>query len=493
MYRRIPSLPEDLDSTQEARSPVAGFILTVLVFVIGVCLEVVRLTNHKDSSPDSDKGTACFIASQLMGPRDFSVHLFSIMSMALAIVSVVLDIVQSQCFLFRKRFAVSEYDGIDELRDQTLITTCRIPRSVTFWSIVTFGTLPITQAIIQCIAVFIVDDCWTATGRGYHVIRSLFMALIVVYFGLLMKRNVALFSRNYYNNLMTYFVVCTALYVVLRNVFETQSFLHHFDDLSSRRSNTSVNLCTCHISTDASWLIESYANSNFQLLSSTVSASILMFISYYVDVWITHRKGPKPSDLGTTKYIARSEVVSDRIALATAFVVSMTIAGCIVLGYTDLIKISYLPYFQLVYLAVALIIAFAAIIGLVIIQPNLKIHRKVCPIEIFILMTLIGASCGKIVNVFIFSVTLYSSSTIRPESAVGILEQLALLAQSVLQTVLLLISLRRAGRFANGCWGRAKVSNVAYVLAVLNWGKSNTNVTYLFNCQNDSLHSANMP
>ena len=478
-------------SLSSSTAKVGGATYVAMVLLIGISLEVVRLlqATHSDLSYcGNDNGTVCFIASQVMGVDDFSVQLFSISCMVLAIAWVIGDFTVCQRFRFREKLLVSNLGyKFDRIRGLTYVTTCRMARLATVWAVVSFGTLAMVQAFLQCIAGYALDTCWTTTGRVYHVVRSLFITLIVVYICLLMMWNVAVFSKSFYNVFMAHHVVATCLYMSIRTVIEAKSFLEYFDILSSSTENSSlrqsnVTVCTCYLSTGTSWVTKAYANENFQILSSTVVLLFLMFVSFYLDVWTTAQTDPNSRLMNSRRLeiesddaenvTERLQIVSNEIAVATSFVVVLGIAGSSVVGYLDLISIRDLLFIQLSRLLVALIATFLAVSGLVIVRQNLKIDRIFGYMEILLLTVFVGALLDKTVNIIVCSFSLYNSSTVQAESVIGIIEQLTLLIQAVLQTTFIIIASQREGRFANGCCGLARVPNVTYLLAVLNWGMS---------------------
>lgn len=458
-----------------AAAEVGGVIYIATMLGIGVSLGVTQ-----QKRPFTD-GSACPIASHLMDTDEVPVQLFSSTCMALAIILVIGDFVTSRFFRSRKKLPTSEHVDTDKVRELTYVTLCRLPCRVTVWEVASFGLLPIAQATIQCIVAFQLDNCWTTTGRVYQVIRSLFMMMIVVYFCLLMKWNVALFSESCHNVFMTYHVVATALHISLRTVIELKSFLHHLDFLGRdnknflpRQSSMTFSKCNCQMSTDAStlWITKIYANDNFQVLSFAVVVLVAVFVTFYVDVRFTFQDNLKPNQIKANEsrdYTERSEVVSDDIAVATSVVVSLCIVSCTVVGYMDDFLLSHIMEIQVFCLAVAVIIIFLSISGIVIARQSVELEWRIGPLEVVLLVALVGVLCSKSVNIAVCLFGLYTNSKAHIELYVGIVQQLALLIQPIIQTALSFIALHRAGKFTNGCCGLAKVSYVAYSLAVLKW------------------------
>jgi hypothetical protein len=441
-----------------SKANLGGAIYSIVLLLTGISLEVLRQGQGKSRNVDLENGTECFIASQLMDPDDSSVQLFSITCMAIAVVWAVWNFINSK---FREKYSVGEYGAIDGVTEATYVTTCRMTSQIVHLSLVTFGILPVMHAAIQCMTVFALDTCWTTTGRAYHAVRLLFMTVLVLHFCALMTRNVALFSKSKYNMFMSHHYAATNLLLVFKTVTESNSFVEHFQiDFLSNLTGTS-------------WITTVYANANFQLLSPGVHVLVLVFLSFYVDLWKTSHDSdaPKPREMDpnhAAKYTARAEVVPDWVAQITAVLFSLGIMGCVIARYNDVINIHHLLHIQLFRIVVALIIIVLAIFGILIARRRKQRNWKLDPIVTLSLIVLIGVLWDKIVNIIVCAASLYNSSTAPTEAVVlRIIEQLVLATQSLAQTILIITALRREGEFGGG--KTTTIPKVTYVLALLNW------------------------
>jgi hypothetical protein len=260
---------------------------------------------------------------------------------------------------------------------------------------------------------------------------------------------------------MSHHYAATNLLLVFKTVTESNSFVEHFQiDFLSNLTGTS-------------WITTVYANANFQLLSPGVHVLVLVFLSFYVDLWKTSHDSdaPKPREMDpnhAAKYTARAEVVPDWVAQITAVLFSLGIIGCVIARYKNIINVHHLLDIQLFRLVVALIIIVLAIFGILIARRRKRRHWKPDPIFILLVIVLIGVLWDKIVNVIVCTSSLYNSSTAPTEAAVlRIIEQLVLATQSLAQTVLIFTAFRREGEFA---WGETTaIPKMTYILALLNY------------------------
>ena len=459
-------------------------------------LEVVGLlqkTNNDFSSSGNENGSACFIASQVMDTNDFLVQVFSVVLMVLAVVWAIADFAACWCFQSRERFEKLPVTPLgvnfDQVGGITYGTTARLIRSAVFWGVIWLGLLPLAQVFIQCTAVFALATCRGTTGLIYVLVKCLFMTLQVVYICVLARWNVSLFSKSAFNVFMVHHVVATSIYVCMRTVIESKSFLGDIEILSCSTGNCSLIgssillVCTFYLSSDAFWVFKAYANINYEVLYSTVPVIGLVFVAFFLELWNTAQTTPSsrslhghrlniPSDNAEIVTARLKVVPKDNIVIGTTFVVLLVLAGCIAVGYLELISVHYLLFIQLPRLIMALVMTFLAISCLVLIRQNLKIERKLGYMEILIMIALLGSLCDKTSNIVVCVLSLYEGSTVHTESVIGLIEQLSLIIQSILQTFMIVLALQREGRFSIGCCGLARVSNVTYSLAILNLGMS---------------------